>query len=130
MDPQLPPIRPVPDRRHTPAPRRRSIRAEYQVPVVVKWVAQDRTAKEETTETKVVNAHGCLLSLKAPVTEGQTVELVNRSTKNARRSRVIFCGRVGADGRTEVAVELDHPDPRFWGERYVDFLLWMALQPG
>lgn len=76
-DPQQPPLKPIPDRRRTPTERRRSLRAECQVPVVVKWVVKGRGPQEEATETKIVNAHGCLVTLKAVVIEGMNVELVN-----------------------------------------------------
>lgn len=130
MDVHQPPLKLVPDRRQIPVERRRSTRAECQVPVVVKWMAPDGTEKEEATETKVINAHGCLLLLKAPLPERTRVELVNHDTKEVRRGRIAWSGGVGADRRNRVAIELEDPDPKFWGPRYIDFLLWVALQTG
>lgn len=124
---QQPPLKIVPDQRPRPLERRRSIRAECQVPVVVRWVGPKGSSKEETAETRIVNAHGCLVLLKALVMEGTKVELMNCDTKEVRRGHVVWCGGVEADRRNKVAIELEDPDPKFWGHRYVDFLLWTAL---
>jgi len=126
---QQSPLKPVPDRRKAPSPRRRSVRAELEVPVVVRLTAKDGSPQEEATHTKVVNAHGCLLLLKAVVVEGLSIELINPDTNEVRRGRVVFCGAVDSAGRTQVGVELEDPDPKFWGQRYVDFLLWEACRP-
>lgn len=108
--------------------QRRSIRAELKVPLLVRWAGPGGAAKQETRETRVVNAHGCLLLLKAPVFEGMTLELVNRNTNAVHPGRVVCCGAIEPDGRTQVGVELDRPDDGFWGEQYVDFLRWLALR--
>jgi hypothetical protein len=91
--------------------------------VVVKWTSKDGSPQEEATETKVVNSNGCLVLLKARVSEGLSVELVQRNTKEVRKGRVTFCGAVELDGRTQVGVALEDPDPYFWGQEYVDFIL-------
>jgi hypothetical protein len=61
--------------------------------------------------------------LKARVSEGLSVELVQRNTKEVRKGRVTFCGAAELDGRSEVGVELENADPHFWGQEYVDFIL-------
>jgi hypothetical protein len=122
-----PPLKPAPDRR-APVPRRRSVRAECEVPVLVKWVTKDGSPNSELTKTKVINAHGCLLTLQARLAEGTPVELVNQQSKHARTGRIAWCGAVAADGRTEVAIELADADPQFWGERYVSFLVSAAAE--
>jgi len=98
--------------------------------VVVRWLAKDGTPKEETTETKVANAHGCLVLLKATVFEGLGVEIVNLNTKQVRKGQVVWCGGVERDGRTQVGIDIAEMDEKFWGERYSDFLLWMAKKRG
>ncbi|MFQ5724344.1 MAG: hypothetical protein ACE5G6_07605 [Terriglobia bacterium] len=115
------------DRRQRPTERRRSVRAECQVPVVVRWVGSDGSHKQEATETRIVNAHGCMLLLKASLMVNTPVEITNSDTREARKGHVAWSGSVGADGRNKVAVELEDPDPKFWGPRYVDFLLWAIL---
>jgi len=101
---------------------------ELRIPVTARWEAVNGSPAEERTETRVVNAHGCLLLLKAPVFQGQRIELVNRNTGNARGGRVVWCGAIEADGRTQVGVELESPDSDFWGEQYTGLLQWAALQ--
>jgi hypothetical protein len=123
------PLKPVPDRRRQPTQRRRSFRAQLLVPVAVKWRAQGHV-QEEITNTRTVNAHGCLVLLRAPVYEGLGIELVNLDSHKAGRGRVVWCASVELDGRTQVGIELENPDPHFWGEQYVEFLLWLAMQPG
>ena len=108
--------------------KRRSIRVELRIPVTPRWEAVKGSPVEERTETRVVNAHGCLLLLKAPVSQGQRIELVNRNTGNVRGGRVVWCGAIEADGRTQVGVELESPDFDFWAEQYTAFLQWSALQ--
>jgi len=80
-DPTQPPIRPVEDRRKNPPTRRRSSRAEMKVPLIVKLITKDGTVQEENTQTKIVNAHGCMVMLKTRVVEGQLAEMVNLETK-------------------------------------------------
>jgi hypothetical protein len=119
---QEPPVKPVGERRQSGADRRRSLRAELKVPVVVKWKATDGSSREEMTATEIVNAHGCMLSLKSVVPERLSVEVINRDTNEARKGHVAWCGAVSG-GRNQVGIELDDPDPKFWGQRYSDFLL-------
>lgn len=112
-----------------PAPdRRRSMRVDCRVPVVVKWVAPNGSAHEEATETMVINAHGCFLSLKAAVIEGINVELVNPATNAVRNGRVIWCGEAGVGGTNNIGIELENPDPKFWGQKYDDSLLHAAAR--
>ncbi|MFQ5791781.1 MAG: PilZ domain-containing protein [Acidobacteriota bacterium] len=95
-----------------------------QIPLGVKWVAKNGSALEEDTETGVVSAHGCTVWLKGVVFEGIAVELTNRDTKMVRKGRVTFCGEIGPDGRNQVGIELDEPDPKFWGSQYAEFAPW------
>lgn len=103
--------------------RRRSPRREIQIPVRVRWIADDGSRREEVTKTQVVNAHGCLLLLRAALWVGTEVELVNLSSQAVRRGKVAWGGEVSSDGRNKVGIELDEPDPHFWGPQYEDTLL-------
>lgn len=125
-----PPLKPAPANRPPGAPERRSARAELRVPVLVRWLAKDGTPKEETTETGVANAHGCLVLLRATVFEGLGVEIVNLQTRQGRKGTVVWCGRIEKGGLTRVGIEIEKMDEQFWGERYSDFLLWLAKQRG
>ncbi len=121
MDTERSALKPAPD-------RRRTTRVECQLPVVMKWVAKDGSPREETTQTKVINAHGCFLLLKALVIEGINVELVNPDTKEVRKGRVIWCGEAGVGGGNDVGIELENPDPKFWGQKYDDFLVQATMR--
>lgn len=99
------------------------------VPVVIRWVDVKGFPHEEATETRVVNAHGCLVLLRSVLRDGQRVELVNRETQEVHNGRVVWCGAVERDGRSRVGIELENPTPEFWGQQYVDFLLWVGMQP-
>lgn len=131
MDPKEPPLKPAPDRRKRREPytsRRRSFRSQWKVPVVVKWTSEDGSPQEEATETTVINSHGCQVPMQAELLEGLSVELENRNTNEIRRGEVVWCGGVDPDGRNQVAIAVEEPDPKFWGERYVSFLLWAAMR--
>lgn len=106
--------------------RRRSLRVDLQLPVVVSWVAHGRTPREEAM-TLAVNEHGCLLGLKALVTEGLEMDLLNPSSKMVSRGKVVWCGDVSKEGRHQVAIELEKPDATFWGTRYLQAVHLRAL---
>ncbi len=76
--------------------------------------------------TSIVNAYGCMVLLKTPILEGQPVEIVNKESQEARGGRVVWCGGTVPGGLTEVGLEIEEMDEKFWGSRYVEFLLWMA----
>lgn len=126
MKPEQPPLKPVSDRRSRPADRRRSFRTELPVPVTVRWKTNGST-REETTKTRVINSHGCLVLLKAPIAAGQSVELVNLETKDKASGRVVWSGAVEPDGRAQVGIDLENPNPEFWGKRYTEFLRWATM---
>lgn len=100
--------------------RRRSLRLERQVPLAVRWVAQDGSLREEATKTHVINAYGCLLLLQTSVYEGMDVELVNIATQAIRKGKVVWCGEVSANGRNKVGIELEEPDLQFWEPKCED----------
>jgi hypothetical protein len=95
------------------------------VPVSVKW-SRGGSPHEETTETKIVNAHGCLVVLRSSIPEGSPVEIVNLDSQQARKGKVVWCGATEKGGFTHVGIEIESMDEKFWGDRYVDFLMWMA----
>lgn len=111
------------DRRQAPSPRRRSVRIELQIPVVVRWLTKTGSTLEEATETQVVNAHGCTVTLKAVMFEGTPVEVFNRDTNGVRKGRIVCCG-AAPDGRNQASIELAEPDPKFWGTRYEALCPW------
>jgi len=100
--------------------RRRSLRVELAVPLRVVWQGRDGARREERTATVVVNAHGCLLTLRAPLLVGAPLEITHGETGAVRRGRVVWCGEVAPDGRTRVGVELADSAPEFWGSGYAE----------
>ena len=106
---------------------RRSMRLDLQVAVGVRWITSDGTPQEKDAATLVVNDYGCLVPLKAAMIEGMNLELVNRTNKEVRRGKVIWCGAVNLEGRHEVGIELEEPDPQFWGPQYAKAMLTQNL---
>ena len=93
--------------------RRRSQRVILSIPVTVKWQGPDGREVEETTASMVLNAHGVLLALAATLEEGQTLRLVNRTTDQEEKCRVVYLGPVTA-GKVQVGLEFLQPAPEFW----------------
>jgi hypothetical protein len=68
---------------------------------------------EELTRTLVVNAHGALISLEAPVAPNQSVTVANKATNQSRECRVVHVGSQSA-GKIQVGIEFTKPSPSFW----------------
>ena len=107
--------------------RRRSVRLDLQLPLVVRSVGKDGTVQEAEAVTLVVNGHGCLLRLKAAMIEGMNLDIVNSSSEEVRRGRVVWCGEVSPEGEHRVAIELEDRDPRFWGPKYAEAVALKTL---
>jgi hypothetical protein len=122
-------LKPASDRRRTKTNRRRSYRAELHIPVTVRWSAGG-AVQEETTRTEIVNAQGCLVSLKAPLDVGEQVELVDIGGHKARPGRVVWRGSTRRAARGLVGIALQAPDHKIWGQEYAKFLLWLSLEAG
>ena len=67
----------------------------------------------EETRTLVVNAHGALISLAAPITGGQLVSVSNKATQNSIECKVVHLGSMQA-GKVQMGVEFERPCPAFW----------------
>src|ERR1700722_1441566 len=92
---------------------RRSKRILLRVPVVIKGI-HEGDPLEEITDTVVVNEHGCLIGMKAPLFKGQHVRIVNPKTKEEVPCAVVFFGKINAEGKTEVGLAFNVPSLRFW----------------
>jgi hypothetical protein len=95
-----------------PLGKRRSQRIHLTMPVVVRGKI-GATRFEERTNTVTVNAHGCMLHLKAQVTRGQEVSIVNPVTIEEVPCVVIFLGKKDGD-KLEVGIEFSEPSALFW----------------
>jgi hypothetical protein len=93
--------------------RRRSMRVLLSMPVTVSGKGEDGKAFEEASRTLVVNAHGALIALAAPVKMGSSFTISNNRTKETLECRVAFVGHAQA-GKTQVGIEFVNPSPNFW----------------
>ena len=93
--------------------RRRTQRVKIAIPVVVKIPRANASFYEETTETVVVNAHGCLTRLAVPLEQGQQIHIINSKSTEERPCTVVWIGQF-SEGKTEVGLEFSEPAPRFW----------------
>lgn len=93
--------------------RRRSMRVLLSVPIRVKGKTAANEDFEEQTRTLVVNAHGALISLQAPVAPNQQVTVANKATNQSRECRVVHVGTQAA-GKIQVGIEFVNPSGSFW----------------
>jgi PilZ domain len=93
--------------------RRRSLRVLLSVPVFVNGKNASGQDFEEETRTLVVNAHGALISLVAPVPAGQQIRLSNKATHQSLNCRVVYVSKPQA-GRSQMGIEFEKPWPSFW----------------
>jgi PilZ domain len=109
------------------ASRRRSMRVLLSVPIRVAGKTPANEAFEEQTRTLVVNAHGALISLQAPVAANQPLTIANKATNESRECRVVHVGTQAA-GKIQVGIEFTNPSPSFW---QIDFPPddWVAPEP-
>ncbi len=93
--------------------RRRSMRVLLSVQIRVMGKTAANEDFEELTRTLVVNAHGALISLEAPVAPNQSVTVANKATNQSRECRVVHVGSQSA-GKIQVGIEFTKPSPSFW----------------
>jgi hypothetical protein len=93
--------------------RRRSMRVLLSVPIRVIGKTAANEDFEEQTRTLVVNAHGALISLQAPVVANQSITIANKATNQSRECRVVHVGTQAA-GKIQVGIEFMKPSPSFW----------------
>ncbi len=93
--------------------RRRSKRMKARIPLVVRFQDSNKRFISETTHTVVVNEHGALILLAAPVEVDQIIRLENSNLGEELLCRVTSLGP-SFMGKTQVAVELIMPTPGFW----------------
>jgi PilZ domain-containing protein len=93
--------------------RRRTLRVALAVPLMVHGQADDGEKFSVRAHSQSVNRNGALLHMDQLVLLGQTLLLVNESTKRTVESRVVSIKRQ-RDGKTYVAVEFAAPDANFW----------------
>ena len=93
--------------------RRRSKRLPLNIPVrIYGRTVEDLPFREETV-TKAVSADGGLMAAAAPVSEGQTLRIVNRITDEERECLVVYVERK-TRGKGKVGVRFLNRDGDFW----------------
>ncbi len=95
------------------ASRRRSMRVLLSVPIRVTGKTTANADFEEQTRTLVVNAHGALISLQAPVASSQSLTVEHKATNESRECRVVHVGTQAA-GKIQVGIEFVKPSGSFW----------------
>ncbi len=87
--------------------KRRSSRVFIKLPVVLRGKNADGRTFRETSETIVVNAHGALLYLQAPVAMEAILVLINPTTQEEQECRVVYLGGASEKGtRLEMKIHL------------------------
>ena len=94
-------------------PHRRSQRLLISARVTVRGESSGHTPFEEHTETVIVNSHGALLLLNAPVEIGQKLVVRHANTREEAEVEVISFGGRRA-GKTQVGIQFQKPSPQFW----------------
>jgi hypothetical protein len=94
--------------------RRRSKRVKHRVPVVVRLQDSTKHSVAEKTHTIIVNDHGALILLAAPVELHQIIRVENSQRKEELLCRVASLGP-SFMGKTQVAIEFIMATPGFWG---------------
>lgn len=90
------------------SPSRRTHRVQISMPVVVR-----SKNFQEVTNTVTVNAHGCLVLLKAKVVREEQVQLLNPKTAEELPAKVVFLGK-SEDGKLSVGLQFLEASPLFW----------------
>lgn len=98
--------------------QRRGSRFSVVVPVQVKWQQPDGSALTETVQAKEVSLQGGLLEMKASPSIGSEIELMNLTTGEAARVRVVGSRRPRGSETPGVAVELLTSSETFWGVNF------------
>lgn len=91
---------------------RRTQRVHILMSVIVRGTSAGKPFQEET-KTTTVNAHGCLLSLAAPVARGQHVSIVNPKTAEEVECKIAYISE-NKGSKTEVGLEFTEASPLFW----------------
>lgn len=92
---------------------RSSYRISLEVPVSVHGLCKDKAEFHEDTATLLVNSGGALVPLASKVSLGDTIHIVNKSTKREQECRVAYVGK-DRRGATQAGIAFRSPVPNFW----------------
>ena len=96
--------------------------------MTVTWYDDRNQPHEAASHTKVINKYGCLLIVDATIPRETDIRLFNPATLSSITARPVARGTTDTQGRQSVllelvkpfGVELDKPDPDFWGAEYLE----------
>jgi len=88
-------------------------RVAIHVPVVIYGFGGSNGSFKEETETVVVNAGGALVMLKAKLTVGDTIHLIDKLTGTEQQVRVAYLDRY-SERESRVGIAFNTPMPNFW----------------
>jgi hypothetical protein len=97
--------------------QRRSSRVFTRLQVQASGRNSDGRKFRESCQTIVVNAHGGLIYLNAPIELGAQIVLISPSTEEEQECRVVYLGDSCEKGQ-RVGLEFLSPAPRFWGVEF------------
>lgn len=92
----------------------RTQRLHMAISVFVYGTGEDGLPFKDITKTDVINARGCLVTLKTPLVKGQKVLLVNLKSEVEVQCTVVTLQKQGG-GEAKVGLSFEQPIPRFWG---------------
>lgn len=92
---------------------RSGARIAVHVPVVIYGFGGSSGSFKEETETVVVNAGGALVLLKARLSVGDTIHLIDRLTGTEQQMRVAYLDRY-SERESRVGLAFKTPMPNFW----------------
>jgi hypothetical protein len=88
-------------------------RKSLHVPVVVYGWTKKQGSFHEETNTLLVNDSGALVALTAKVEVGETIFLINKTTREEQEIRVVYA-EPALDDRTLTGIAFKTPTPGFW----------------
>lgn len=94
--------------------KRRGVRMNARVRVVLEWEDDRGTVVREQTFTRVVGPFGCLVVLPQSLSVQQCLRVVNLTNEQTNSGRVVWKGNERTEG-WEVGIELAAPSMEFWG---------------
>ena len=93
--------------------KRRGVRVNSQVPIVLEWRIEGRSLRKEA-RTRVVGPYGCLVLLPQDLEVEQEIRVTNLVSHQTNPAIVVWRGHERAEG-WELGIELINPQMGFWG---------------
>jgi hypothetical protein len=94
--------------------KRRGVRMNSRVPVVIEWENASGEKFLERAFTRIVGPYGCMVVLPEELEIDQRVQVTNVATGQANPALIVSKGNIGPEG-CELGVELSEPPFDFWG---------------